>query len=174
VDILAISGSLSAASSNTALVRALRHGAAPDDEITVFGGLDDIPHFSPERDRAPVPPAVEELRARVVAADALIIATPEYAGGMPGSLKNALDWLVGSGELHAKPVVVISAAPSVERGHNARSSLELTLQMQGAAVRDSFTVALHSGDDDGTTSVIEGVMTRARRALLTANDPPRP
>ena len=70
-----------------------------------------------------------------------MLVTPEYAGGMPGSLKNALDWLVGTGELYEKSLVVISVAPSAERGHNARRWVEEVAGMQGASVRDSFTVA---------------------------------
>ena len=75
-------------------------------------------------------------------AGAVLIATPEYAGGMPGVLKNALDWLVGTGELYGRPVVVVSAAPSEARGENARRWVEEVARMQGAIVVDSFTVAL--------------------------------
>ena len=65
---------------------------------------------------------------------------------MPGALKNALDWLVGSGELYGKPVVIMSAAPSAERGHNARRWVAEVVGMQGGVVRDSFTVAIRTSD----------------------------
>ena len=109
--ILAVSGSLSGSSSNTALLQLLQQAAAKPAEVVLYGSLDDIPNFSPDRDH-PTPPAVAAWRAAVSGADAVLIATPEYAGGMPGVLKNALDWLVGSGELYGKLAVVLSAAPS--------------------------------------------------------------
>jgi NAD(P)H-dependent FMN reductase len=136
VHLVAISGSLKQSSANTALVRAMAD-AAPD-HVEVWDGLGDLPHFTPDDDGgAPV----ASLRDAVTRADALVIATPEYAGGMPGSLKNALDWLVGTGELYDKPVVVVSAAPSPDRGQRARRWVEDVTRMQGGHVVDSFTVA---------------------------------
>ena len=133
--LVAISGSLKQSSANSALVRAM-HDAAPD-HVEVWDGLGDLPHFTPDDDGgAPV----VSLRDAVTRADALLVATPEYAGGMPGSLKNALDWLVGTGELYDKPVVVVSAAPSPERGVHARQWVEEVARMQGGHVLDSFTV----------------------------------
>ena len=167
--ILAISGSLSSASSNGALLRALRAAASPPDSVTLFEALDDIPHFSPDREREHAPAAVARLRDGIGAADAVLIATPEYAGGMPGSLKNALDWLVGSGELYERPVVVVSAAPSEARGGNARSWVEQTVGMQGAHVLDSFTVAVAPGEPpDALGSKAAAVLERTRHTLLTS------
>ncbi|HEY7106400.1 MAG TPA: NAD(P)H-dependent oxidoreductase [Acidimicrobiia bacterium] len=142
MEILGISGSLNRDSSNTRLLRDVRRLAGGEHDVTVLELLDALPHFSPDRDREPALASVAELRRAVRDADAVVFATPEYAGGMPGVLKNALDWLVGSGELYDKPTVVVSAAPSVERGQRARASVELTLRMQGAHVCDSFTVAV--------------------------------
>jgi chromate reductase len=135
VHIVAISGSLKQSSANSALVRAL--AAAEPEHVEVWDGLGDLPHFNPDDDGgAPV----ASLRAAVTSADAVLVATPEYAGGMPGSLKNALDWLVGTGELYDKPVAIVSAAPSPERGENARRWVEDVARMQGSHVVDSFTV----------------------------------
>jgi NAD(P)H-dependent FMN reductase len=135
VHVVAISGSLKQSSANSALVRALA-SAAPE-HVEVWDGLGDLPHFTPDDDGgAPV----ASLRAAVTRADALVVATPEYAGGMPGVLKNALDWLVGTGELYDKPVAIVSAAPSPERGVNARRWVEDVVRMQGGHVVDSFTV----------------------------------
>jgi NAD(P)H-dependent FMN reductase len=138
VRIVALSGSLDPASSNTALIRALSSIGAPD-HVAVWEGVGELPHFRPDG-QATDP--VQDLRRAVASADVVVIATPEYAGGMPGSLKNALDWLVGSGELYGKPVVVISVAPSVDRGGNARRWVEDVTRMQGATVLDSFTIPL--------------------------------
>ena len=167
VKILAISGSLNAASSNSGLLRLLR-AAAPADDVVLYEMLDDIPHFSPDRDRGVAPPAVAALRRELRDVDAVLIATPEYAGGMPGVLKNALDWLVGSGDLYGKRAVVVSAAPSAERGHHARQSLELTLRMQGAQVCDSFTVPVpHGQSNDAFIESAQGALARTLQALVS-------
>ena len=140
VKILGIAGSLQSHSTNAALLDVARLRAPEDLEVVVFNALAQIAPFNPELD--PVPPAVERLRALVEMADGVLIATPEYAHGLPGVLKNALDWLVGSGELYAKPVVIVSAAPSSERGAHARADLERTLRAQGADVLGSTTIAV--------------------------------
>jgi chromate reductase len=140
VRIVGISGSLKPTSANSALLGAL--AAAAPGSFTLWAQLGDLPHFVPDDDGGP---AVASLREVVDHADAVVVATPEYAGGMPGSLKNALDWLVGTGELYGKSVVVLSAAPSAERGSNARAWVEQVVTMQGARVVTSFSVA--PGDD---------------------------
>ena len=167
MQILGISGSLNSQSSNTRLLRALRGAAAPDLDIVVYESLDTIPPFSPDRDTDPAPAPVSELRTMVCVADALLLSTPEYAGGMPGTLKNALDWLVGSGELYGKAVVILSAAPSEHRGHNARQSLEFTLRMQGAQVCDSFTVPVApQSPDESLAADRAGVLARTIKAFV--------
>ena len=143
VHVVAVSGSLQTGSANTALLRALVAEAPDDIELELWEGLGELAHFRPDADPDAV---VDSLHQAIGAADAVLIATPEYAGGMPGSLKNALDWLVGSGGLYEKPVVIVSAAPSVERGHNARGWVEQVARMQGAVVRDSFTVHVATAD----------------------------
>lgn len=150
--ILAVSGSLHLESANSALLRRVAAAGAPPGTVTVHEPLDALPYFSPDRDDGR-DDAVDRWRAAVAAADGVLIATPEYAGGMPGVLKNALDWLVGSGELYGKPAVVVSAAPSTERGGNARDAVVLTLTMQGAQVRDSFTVATRTDASDADADV---------------------
>ncbi|HMG52589.1 MAG TPA: NADPH-dependent FMN reductase [Kofleriaceae bacterium] len=109
--VLAIAGSLRATSSNAALLRAASGVAPAGTEITLYDGLGELPHFSPDLDVEPVPAAVAALRAQIGIADALAISSPEYAHGMPGSLKNALDWLVSALEPIDKPVLLISASP---------------------------------------------------------------
>jgi chromate reductase len=157
VHILGISGSLKRSSANSALVRAVAAAAAAPDDIEVWDRLGDLPHFSPDDDgREPV----ASLRAAITRADVVLVATPEYAGGMPGSLKNALDWLVGTGELYEKPVAILSAAPSPERGSHARQWVEDVVRMQGGHVVDSFTVT--TSDDPGA------VLTRVLDAFSAA------
>jgi chromate reductase len=129
VKILAISGSLRDGSSSSALVRALAPLAPPGTEVVRFDGLADIPPFDPDDDReGDVPPtAVAKLRAALTAADAVVICTPEYAFGVPGLLKNALDWTVASGDFAGKPTAAISSSPSDLGGDKAYASLQLTL-----------------------------------------------
>jgi len=110
--VFAIAGSLRATSSCAAIARALARVAPAGTEVDVYDGLGTLPHFSPDADVEPLPPTVADLRARIAAADALLISSPEYAHGMPGSLKNALDWLVSALEALDKPVLLLSASPS--------------------------------------------------------------
>jgi NAD(P)H-dependent FMN reductase len=142
VNVVAISGSLQGASSNSALLRGVA-AVATSVDFTRWEELGELPHFAPDRAGDE---RVASLRRAVAHADAVVISTPEYAGGMPGALKNALDWLVGSGELYGKPVVIVSAAPSAERGQNARRWVAEVVGMQGGVVTDSFTVAMRSSD----------------------------
>jgi NAD(P)H-dependent FMN reductase len=88
---------------------------APDDvATTLYDGMGALPHFNQDDDRAPLPPAVAALRDAVHGADAVVFSTPEYAGALPGSFKNLLDWLIGDaepGSIYEKPVAWINASP---------------------------------------------------------------
>lgn len=150
--IVAISGSLRAASSNTALARAaLAHAAlaraalaSPPEgvETALFGGLGALPHFSPELDGDAPPEPVRDFRALMASADGVLICTPEYAYGIPGSLKNALDWLVTSGEFWRKPVAVVSASPSALGGEKAFAALCLTLSALEAMIVEAASLQI--------------------------------
>jgi NAD(P)H-dependent FMN reductase len=148
--ILAISGSLRAQSSNTVLLRAAAELAPATMRVDLFSGLDALPHFNPDIDGPKAAPAVRRLRASIDRADALLICSPEYAHGVPGSLKNALDWLVSGIEIVEKPVGVLNASP---RSTHAHASLTETLRTMAAAVVDdaSRTVPLSGRDLDVTT-----------------------
>lgn len=164
--ILGVSGSLDAASSNTAVLASMAKALSTPHSMGVFGAIDELPYFSTDRDREPLDRSVRRWREAVAAADAVVVATPEYAGGMPGALKNALDWLVGSGELYGKPAVIVSAAPSRDRGVRARDGLEVTMTMQGARVCDSFTVPISpSRTAEELAGVATAVATRVFAAL---------
>jgi len=130
--ILAISGSLRAASANTAILRAIK-GLLPEGvSYQLWGGPGELPHFSPELDFDASPEPVISYRSLLRASDAVIICTPEYAFGMPGVLKNALDWVVSSGEFDRKPVATISASPLPSAGRKAHDWLNQTLSALGA------------------------------------------
>ena len=146
--ILAISGSLRAGSSNTALLRAAARLAPAGVEVALYAGLGGLPHFNPDRDDDG-DPAVADLRARLRAVDVVFISTPEYAHGVPGSLKNALDWVVGSGELVDRPVGILHASRSTW----ALNSIRETLTVMSAKVLPEASVVLELAsnriDEDG-------------------------
>ena len=143
MNVLAISGSLRAESSNTALLRAAIALAPAGMTITLYDGLDSLPHYSPERDTDPPPAPVAALRAALAAADAVIVCTPEYAHGMPGSLKNLFDWCVSSADFDGgKPAAAISAGPSHRGGDRANAALAQTLAVLGAHIPDGATLVV--------------------------------
>jgi NAD(P)H-dependent FMN reductase len=128
--ILAICGSLQAKSSNLTLLHQARASAPAGVEVELYDGLRHLPHFDPDLandDPAGGPGAVAELRRVVASADALLIAMPEYGHSLPGSLKNAIDWLIGTGELENKLVAITSAVPALERGRLGLAALKTTL-----------------------------------------------
>jgi chromate reductase, NAD(P)H dehydrogenase (quinone) len=138
IRILAISGSLRVVSSNTALLRAATSLAPEGVEISLYGGLGDLPHFNPDLEGAE-PPSVLDFRAQLQRSDGVLISSPEYAHGVPGVLKNALDWVVGSGELVGKPVALLNASP---RATHAQTSLTETLTTMDARMVDEASRTL--------------------------------
>ncbi|RJF82451.1 NAD(P)H-dependent oxidoreductase [Azospirillum cavernae] len=145
--VLAISGSLRAASTNSALLRAAAAVAPDGVTVTVFAGLDGrgvggLPLFNPDDDGGdgePALPTVRAFRAALVAADAVVIACPEYAHGVPGALKNALDWVVASGELVDKPTALLHASP---RSAYARAALAEVLTVMSARLVEEASVTI--------------------------------
>ena len=125
--ILALSGSLNRSSINGAVLRAAASAAARDGIlVTVDDSVRELPHFDPALEEAP-PDAVVRFRAACESAAGVLLAVPEYAFGIPGAFKNALDWTVGSGSLYRKPVAVLSVAPP-GRGMHVREALRLVLR----------------------------------------------
>src|SRR5437763_8085646 len=106
MNVLAISGSLRDASINSAFCRAAARLARAPLRVAVYPGLGLLPLFNPDLEASP-PLAARELRSAVTSADALIIASPEYAHGIPGALKNALDWLVSHEGIVDKPIALV-------------------------------------------------------------------
>ena len=109
--IMAISGSLRSESKNTVILRELKEHFSKKINIEIFEGLGLLPHFNPDIEFQDLP-AVEDYRRQLKKADVVLISTPEYAHGIPGSLKNALDWVVGSGELMDKKVGLLFSSSS--------------------------------------------------------------
>jgi chromate reductase, NAD(P)H dehydrogenase (quinone) len=138
--VLAISGSLRAASINSALLRTAARLAPPHIKVTQCVVLGELPLFNPDLE-VHVPSSVAQLRAQIASADALLIASPEYAHGVTGTIKNALDWLVSFEAFINKPVAVLNASP---RAHHADSSLRETLKTMSAVIVGdaSFSIPL--------------------------------
>jgi chromate reductase len=125
--ILLISGSTRATSTNTAACRTAAQLAPPGLDVECYLDLVSLPHFNPDDDHDPLPATVANLRATVAAADAVLFCTPEYAGTLPGSFKNLLDWMVGGDEFTAKPVAWIRVAADSRRGEGAQATLATVL-----------------------------------------------
>jgi NAD(P)H-dependent FMN reductase len=112
--VLLVSGSLRSRSTNTAVLRTAAAVAPDDVEAILVGPLADLPHFNPDDDVDPRHPAVARLRRQISNTDAVLFSTPEYAGALPGSFKNLLDWTVGdeqAGSIYEKPVAWVNASP---------------------------------------------------------------
>ncbi|TAE31847.1 MAG: NAD(P)H-dependent oxidoreductase [Cytophagales bacterium] len=142
--ILAISGSLRVGSTNTLLIQAVADRLPDTARLTLFDGLDALPHFSPERDTDPPLTPVAHLRESIEQADAVLICTPEYAFGIPGVLKNALDWLVSTTLMTHKPVAALSASPSYAGGERAMASLLPTLQALDVTLAEGGVLVVSS------------------------------
>jgi len=115
--ILAIPGSTRQRSSNLSLINAIAELFRDSLEIEIFRGLAEIPHFNPDLDTEIPPTAVADFRNQLRHSDGILICTPEYAMGVPGSLKNAIDWTVSSMEFSHKPVALITASSSGQKAH---------------------------------------------------------
>src|SRR5271165_5210380 len=137
--VLGISGSLREGSHNTALLRAAGEVAPEGVAVELYDGLESLPHYNQDRDTEVPPAEVTELRRLIERADAVLIATPEYNGSIPGALKNALDWASrprGNAALLNKPVAVIGASISDYGAMWAQDHLRRALGIAGARVLD--------------------------------------
>lgn len=165
--ILAISGSLRAASVNSALLRATARLAPGGIDVRVYGRIGALPLFNPDLE-AHYPSAVLSLYEQVQAADAVIFASPEYAHGVTGVIKNALDWLVGFAPFAGKPVALFSASP---RSQHADPALRETLRTMSASIVDEACfstqlVGARMSEDDMVFSPAVSAGVRAALAAL--------
>ena len=138
MNILAISGSLRAASINSAFCRATVRLAPISLQVSVFAGVADLPLFNPDLESVP-PNSVQALRDAVDRAGALVIASPEYAHGISGAMKNTLDWLVSFEGFVHKPVAVINTS---SRAQHADASLKEILQTMSAIILPEASVTI--------------------------------
>ena len=163
--VLAISGSLRASSINSALLRAAARLAPPEVQISLLCGAGELPLFNPELELL-LPSAVVALHARILAADALLIASPEYAHGVTGTVKNILDWLVSFEPFVYKPVAVLNASP---RAHHADSALRETLKTMSAVIVEAASVSIPLGANLTENDMVESqLVSHAISASLSA------
>jgi NAD(P)H-dependent FMN reductase len=134
--ILLLSGSLRAGSTNEAVLRTAHAVAPARVRVVLYAGLAALPHFNPDDDTEPLPAPVAGLRTAIDRAAAVLICTPEYAGTLPGSFKNLLDWTVGGTDICDKPVAWINAA-APGRGQGAEAALRTVLGYTGADIVES-------------------------------------
>ncbi|HEY2515362.1 MAG TPA: NAD(P)H-dependent oxidoreductase [Polyangiaceae bacterium] len=132
--ILGVCGSLQAHSTNLDLLRAAAASAPAGVDVVLFDGLRDLPLFNPDLGDGSVPPAVEAWRKALRDSQAVLIATPEYGFSLPGALKNAIDWVIGTGELERKPVAITAAVNYPGRGRHGLRALGDTLFAVSARV----------------------------------------
>jgi chromate reductase len=171
--VLAISGSLRRASTNTAALEALARLAPEGVKVLVYRDLANLPPFNPDDDVEdnPKPEPVETLRALVDGSDALVIAAPEYAHGLPGALKNALDWLVASETFAGKPTALLNTSP---RAFHAQASLREILSTMAARLTPeafasiSMTGKTVTADDILADAVCAQRLRESLEALVAA------
>jgi NAD(P)H-dependent FMN reductase len=138
--ILLIGGSVRVGSVNAAVIATVADLVEAPFATDTYGGLSDLPHFNPDLDHDPLPAQVAKLRAAIRDASALLISTPEYAGAMPGALKNLLEWTVGGVEISEKPTGWINPSTNPLRAENTYASLATVLEYTGAALVDGACV----------------------------------
>lgn len=156
--VLAVSGSLRAKSVNTAALLAAQTLAPAGMKVTLYGGLGELPHFNPDLDTATPPAPVVTWRQAVADADALLLCTPEYAHGLPGAFKNALDWLVSFEGFMNQRVAIIQARPG---GEHAQASLrEILITMNARLLADAcVTLPLTSNIHDAASLLRQPAVT---------------
>ena len=147
--LLALSGSLRAASSNTGLLEAASALSPAGVTISISRLIPELPHFNPDLE-ADLPAPARAFRAEVAGANGLLISCPEYAHGVPGSFKNALDWLVGGPEFLNKPVAFLNVS---SRGSFALASLRETVGVMTGRISEAGSVTL---------PLLSGTVTRER------------
>jgi chromate reductase len=184
LEILGISGSLRANSHNTALLRAAAQLAADRGmNVSSYDRLRDVPPYDEDLDTDTPPGAVADLRARIRAADAVLIATPEYNYGVPGVLKNAIDWAsrpAATSVLLRKPVAIMGAAPtnfgSVRAQHALRQSFlwidSIVVGKPEVAVFRSHERFDERGNltDDTTRSLVSGLLGALAETVLAQRE----
>jgi NAD(P)H-dependent FMN reductase len=163
--ILSVCGSLQQKSANLTLLERAAALAPAGVELLRYDGLRDLPHFNPDLERAGAPAIVSALREAVQQSDALLIAMPEYGHSLPGSLKNAIDWLIGGGELERKLCAITSSVPIAERGLLGLKALQDTLGAVSARIAFARPIARGPTFDGEVRALLAALQARAAESL---------
>lgn len=156
--VLAVCGSLGSNSKNHRLLRTAIDRAPSGVTIELAESVAQLPHFDPDLESSGAIESVERWRRAIVAADALLIACPEYGHGMPGALKNAIDWVIGSGELSGKLVAITAATASAERGLRGLGSLAATLRAVDARIVGGAPIVLGERFEDDVDGLVRELL----------------
>jgi NAD(P)H-dependent FMN reductase len=160
--VLALCGSLQSKSSNLELLQIVESLAPPGVEIVVYDGLRDLPHFDPDLEATGEPETVRRWRKAIAGSDALFIASPEYGHSLPGVLKNAIDWVIGSGELEGKIVAITASVPHPERGRRGLGALRDTLGAVSADVVGGEPIARGATFEAQVKDLVDRLVERVR------------
>jgi chromate reductase len=170
--VLLISGSLRQGSGNSALLRTAQLVAPTGVTAVLYKGMGALPHFNPDDDRDPLPVPVAALRAAIQAADALLFSTPEYAGALPGSFKNLLDWTIGDDQpcsIYEKPVAWVNVSSAPTGAAAAYASLQTVLGYAHATIIEAACTPITVTRSDIDSNVDDGTIADpAIRASLAA------
>jgi NAD(P)H-dependent FMN reductase len=159
--ILAVCGSLKAGSGNLALLKTAATLMPPGVDVVFFEGLGDLPHFNPDLETSGVPESVARWRLALSESDAVLIASPEYGFSLPGALKNAIDWVIGSGELEQKVVAITAATTSPERGRRGLQALRETLSAVRATIVGGEPIAKGAGLEPQVAALVQALIAAA-------------
>jgi len=162
--ILGVCGSLQASSGNLTLLKRAAELAPAHVDFVVFEGLRDLPHFDPDLEKLGSPPSVAALRRAVSESQALLIASPEYGFSLPGSLKNAIDWLIGTGELERKVIAITAATNAAERGRAGLDALRVPLRAVSARVPFNEPIVRGPDADASIERLLAALIAEAQRA----------
>jgi NAD(P)H-dependent FMN reductase len=161
--VLGICGSLQASSSNLSLLRRAAELAPTGMKFSIYDGIRELPLFNPdlEGEGAGAPTAVTSFRGALKGCDALLIACPEYGFSLPGALKNAIDWVIGSGELERKLIAVTASTAAAERGVRGLKALCDTLGAVRARIIGGDPIVRGPTFDEELSVLLEVLQERA-------------
>lgn len=165
--ILAICGSLKANSSNQKILKEAIRLSPADLEISLYEKIAEIPHFNPDLDIEPAPLEVQNFRRLLQASQGVLISSPEYAHGIPGAYKNAMDWTVSSGDFDRMPVVLINA--STTGGEFAGPQMIENLKVMGAKVLQTSSIqtpVVRKAFDENGLLIDANVIQSLKESLL--------
>ena len=171
--ILGICGSLQRKSGNMTLLNIAAATTPPDVEVVLFDGLAALPHFNPDIEASGAPESVIRWRRALSESDAVLIASPEYGFSLPGVLKNAIDWVIGSGELEGKVVAITAAVPAPERGRRGLQALRDTLSAVRATIVGGEPISRGPEHDHRVAELVRALSAAAADLTGKCVDAPR-